>query len=487
MSCGGQPGPRVVIARTDGVGSVPPEMSAATTVTRSQRRVLLIAAAVFGLCLILRPQATLIAAIAGATVLYLAIFVQRIRIFARALGQPDIVSVSDDDARAIPASRLPIYTVLVPAYREPEVIERLLTSLAALEYPRHRLDIKLLLEQDDPDTYAAAIAARPGPHVEIIRVPPTGPRTKPKACVVGLARAKGRFVTIFDAEDRPEPLQLRRAVVAFDRRPDLACVQAKLSYHNAGQNLITRWFTAEYAMWFGQFLPGLAAQGAPVPLGGTSNHLRKAALDEVGGWDPYNVTEDADLGIRLHRQGFRTGVLDSITLEEANSDFVNWVKQRSRWYKGYLQTWLIHLRDPRRLWRELGPRGFVGFNLFVGGTPLVALINPIFWVMTGIWFLAKPEFVQALFPAWLYYTSLLCLVAGNFLFVYGAMVSVRATGRPDLVLASMLVPIYWLMMSVAAIKALVQLVSAPSFWEKTTHGLDVERRPAETATLKETA
>ena len=126
----------------------------------------------------------------------------------------------------------------------------------------------------------------------------------------------------------------------------------------------------------------------------------------MGGWDPYNVTEDADLGIRLHRAGYRTVVLDSTTLEEANSDFVNWAKQRSRWYKGYLQTWLVHCAQPRRLWRDLGPRAFVGFNLFVGGTPLLALMNPVFWALTGLWFLAKPEFVAALFPAWLYYLSL---------------------------------------------------------------------------------
>jgi cellulose synthase/poly-beta-1,6-N-acetylglucosamine synthase-like glycosyltransferase len=280
-------------------------------------------------------------------------------------------------------------------------------------------------------------------------------------------------VTVYDAEDRPDPLQLRRAVAAFRRLPpDVACLQAKLSYHNAEQNLITRWFTAEYALWFGQFLPGLVKLGAPVPLGGTSNHFRRDTLVRVGGWDPFNVTEDADLGIRLHRLGFRTRVLESITLEEANSDFVNWGKQRSRWYKGYLQTWLVHMRHPRRLWQRLGLRGFVGFNLFVGGTPFLALLNPVFWVLTAMWFLAKPPIILELFPPWLYYTSMLSLVVGNFTFLYTAMVGARLTGRPSLVLASLLSPIYWVMMSIAAIKAAVQLFSAPTFWEKTEHGLD---------------
>jgi cellulose synthase/poly-beta-1,6-N-acetylglucosamine synthase-like glycosyltransferase len=388
-----------------------------------------------------------------------------------------MITISDAEARAIPPAKLPIYTILIPAYREPEVIGHLLEAVHALDYPIHKLDVKLLVEQDDPETLAAALAARPGPHIEIVRIPPLGPRTKPKALVVGLARARGQYVTVFDAEDQPEPLQLRRAIVAFRRNPDIACLQAKLSYRNAAQNLITRWFTAEYAMWFEQFLPGLSRLGVPLPLGGTSNHFRRRALREAGSWDPFNVTEDADLGIRMSRTGKRVAVLNSTTYEEANSDFVNWAKQRSRWYKGYLQTWLIHMRQPRRLWRELGPRGFVGFNLFVGGTPFVAILNPIFWSLTALWFLARPDFIEALFPAWLYYAGLACLIGGNFVFVYGAMISARSTRRPDIVLAAALSPVYWVMMSIAAVKAGIQLVSAPSFWEKTTHGLDV-RIPA---------
>ncbi len=435
------------------------------------------AACIFGLCLVLAPLATLTVAIALATALYLAALVYRLLMFRGSLDAPETVVVNDAEARAIPARQLPTYTILVPAYREPEVIADLLAGLSQLQYPAHRLDIKLLLEADDPETLAAVARAHPSPNVEVLRILPSQPRTKPKACNVGLGRARGRFVTIYDAEDRPDPLQLRRAVAAFRRLPsEVACLQAKLSYHNAEQNLLTRWFTAEYALWFGQFLPGLIKLGAPVPLGGTSNHFRRETLVRVGGWDPFNVTEDADLGVRLHRLGFRTGVLESITLEEANSDFVNWTKQRSRWYKGYLQTWLVHMRHPLMLRRQLGLKGFVGFNLFVGGTPFLALLNPVFWALTAIWFLAKPPIILALFPTWLYYASLLSFTLGNFTFLYTAVVGARAAGRPSLALAALLSPAYWVMMSIAAIKACIQLLVAPSFWEKTTHGLDrVER------------
>jgi cellulose synthase/poly-beta-1,6-N-acetylglucosamine synthase-like glycosyltransferase len=468
-----RPRPRAVAHR---LAPLDDELSARRTLAWPQIVVLRSVIAAFFLALVINVGATMTLVIAFAICLYLGSLVFRLRTFARALADPQMIKVSDEDARAIWDRSLPMYTVLVPAYREPEVIGAIITQLDRLEYPRDRLDIKLLLEADDQETLDAARAAVTGRHYEIIEIPYAEPRTKPKALNVGLRRARGRpghgLVTIYDVEDRPDPLQLRRAVVAFRRDPSIACLQAKLAYYNADQNIITRWFTIEYAMWFNQLLPGLVSQGAPIPLGGTSNHFQRAVLESIGGWDAFNVTEDADLGIRLHRAGYRSRVLDSVTEEEANSDFVNWVKQRSRWYKGYLQTWLVHMRHPAQLWRELGPWGFVSFSLFVAGTPLLTLLNPIFWSMTVFWFLAHPAWVEALFPAWIYYASLICLVFGNLAFVYTGIVSARATGRPSLVLAATVSAGYWMMMSIAAIKAFMQLVNAPTFWEKTFHGLD---------------
>ena len=453
---------------------VAPGLSAVDTVTLGQRLGLIAIIVALVAALLLRPLAALTGLVGIATAMYVTAFLYRMWLFKVSLEDAQVVDVSDEEARAFPDDLLPIYTILIPAYREPEVIGHLIESVAALEYPRDRLDVKLLLEEDDLETYEAALAANPGPEFDIIRVPPSEPRTKPKACNVGLGRARGQLVTIFDAEDRPEPLQLRRAVIAFGRvGRDVGCIQAKLSYHNADQNLITRWFTAEYAMWFGQLLPALVRQHAPLPLSGTSNHFFRQTLIDVGGWDPWNVTEDADLGIRLARLGFRTEVLESVTLEEANSDFINWVKQRSRWYKGYLVTWLVHMRHPRRLVRDLGPMGAVSFTLFVLGTPMLAMLNPIFWALTAVWFLARPDIVAALFPAWIYYLGMFCLL-GNFAFLYMSMVSARSLGRPTLVIAAILSPVYWIMMSIAAIKAGIQLVAQPSFWEKTTHGLTVQ-------------
>jgi cellulose synthase/poly-beta-1,6-N-acetylglucosamine synthase-like glycosyltransferase len=450
-----------------------PEMSAYETVTSRQRWILFACGVGLVAGLLLNALVTIVAVNLLVTAVYVAALIYKFQLVRVALSRPALVTVNDEEALSLSTADLPTYTVLVAAYREAGVIARTIKAIDALDYPRHRLEVLLLFEEDDAATIAAAEAARPPAYMRIITVPRAHPLTKPKACNYGLRFAHGDFVTIYDAEDRPEPLQLRRAVAAFRRLHwSVACLQAKLSYHNPQQNLITQLFTAEYLTWFSLLLPALAASGGPVPLGGTSMHVDRGALEAVGGWDPCNVTEDADLGIRLQRMGYRTAVLDSTTFEEANSDFVNWVKQRSRWYKGYIQTWLVHMRHPLQLRRQLGTQAFVAFNLTVGATPLIAVLNPIFWALTILWFGTKANFVQPIFPPSVYYAGLFCMVFGNFMVIYLNIIVIRATNRPELLGAVLLSPLYWLMMSVAAIKAFIQLLVAPSFWEKTTHGLD---------------
>jgi cellulose synthase/poly-beta-1,6-N-acetylglucosamine synthase-like glycosyltransferase len=425
-----------------------------------------------------------IAVTGASSALYVASLAFRLKLFRLSASDAGKgIVVTEEDAFSIADDDLPSYTVLVPAYKEPEVVAKLIDSVGGLEYPQQKLQIVLLLEEDDAATVTAARASPGVERFEVVLVPTANPRTKPKALNFGLQFARGEFVTIFDAEDRPEPLQLRRAVVAMGRAPaGTACLQATLAYYNPTQNLLTRWFTAEYVMWFKQLLPGLSYLDAPVPLGGTSNHFKRAVLEEVGGWDPFNVTEDADLGVRLHRLGYRTGVLASETLEEANSDFVNWVKQRSRWYKGYIQTWLVHMRRPVQLRRELGWDGFARFNSFVAGTPLLAFTNPAFWALTALWFIGHPGFIKAIYPGPVFYPAILCWLLGNFACVYVLILAAAHENRRELFVPALLSPLYWVMMAIAASKAVVQLAFTPSYWEKTAHGLDergtVEERRA---------
>jgi cellulose synthase/poly-beta-1,6-N-acetylglucosamine synthase-like glycosyltransferase len=367
---------------------------------------------------------------------------------------------------------LPSYTVMVPLYKEAAVVNGLLASLEQLDYPRHRLQILLLCEGDDDPTLQALYEANPGRPFEIVVIEPSQPRTKPKVCNLGLARATGQYLVIYDAEDRPQSDQLKKAVVAFRKlRRRVVCLQARLQHRNPNTNLLTRFFASEYGTFYDMLLPSLARRALPVPLGGTSNHFRTAALRELGGWDSYNVTEDLDLGMCIARHGWRVEILDSITWEEANSRVGNWVRQRSRWLKGYMQTYLVHMRSPLRLWREMGAVNFLAFQLLVGGTPLMTLLNPLLWALTLTYGLTGSRLIEGLFPAPVFYVGITSMVVGNFAFIYYLVTGSLVVGQHRNAKWMLLAPLYWLLMSGAAWKAAAQLVVRPHYWEKTAHGL----------------
>jgi cellulose synthase/poly-beta-1,6-N-acetylglucosamine synthase-like glycosyltransferase len=283
---------------------------------------------------------------------------------------------------------------------------------------------------------------------------------------------RGEFVTIYDAEDIPEPLQLRRAVAAYRRLPEtVGCLQCRLGYFNEEQNLLTRWFALEYDQWFGYVLPAVESANCVVPLGGTSNHMRIKVWRDIGGWDEFNVTEDADLGVRLARHGYRTVVLDSVTLEEANSDVINWMRQRSRWYKGYLQTMIVHLRQPLRLRREIGTVAALRLVNMLGAVPFTNAFNLVFWMVMLAWIAGRPHVVGVFFAPIPYYLCLVLFLLVTSGSVYAGLIVAQALGKPHLWWAAMLAPLYWALQSAAAVKALYQLLFRPFFWEKTVHGL----------------
>jgi glycosyltransferase XagB len=377
--------------------------------------------------------------------------------------------------QTFPDSELPRYTVLVPLYREAAVVPGLVRRLSALDYPADKLEILLLVEADDGETRTALAAQGLGPAFKTVVVPDTLPKTKPKACNVGLARATGELCVIFDAEDRPDTDQLRKAALAFRVLPDrVVCVQAELQYWNPWTNWLTRCFSAEYATNFSLTLHGMDRHRLAIPLGGTSNHFRIDALRDLGGWDPYNVTEDADLGIRIARRGWDVRMFVSVTEEEANSRLGNWIRQRSRWIKGYMQTWLVHSREPVQLWRELGTRKTLAIHLTLGFSTVTTLINPLMWALTLSYFVFGPQWMEPLFPPVVLYGGMFAMIAGNALMCYALMLGCLKRGLYAAVRAMLTVPLYWGLMSVAAYKALGQLLqpSKRHFWELTEHGLD---------------
>jgi len=376
------------------------------------------------------------------------------------------------EVRSLRDDELPVYTVLVPMYKEPEVLPIITSALKKLNYPRSKLDIKLLLEEGDTETIEAAKSLRLESIFEIVRIPPSQPQTKPKACNYGLHFAQGEIVTIFDAEDKPEPDQLKKAVLAFRKAPPtVACVQARLNYYNRDENWLTRMFTLEYSTWFDLLLPGLEALKIPLPLGGTSNHFRTDLLRRLRAWDPYNVTEDADLGVRLTQEGLTCQVVNATTFEEANTQVGNWLRQRSRWIKGYLQTYLVHMRRPAHLYRTLGHVGFWGFQFFVGGTIFCVLLNPLLWLLFAGWAVGIVGGLDVYYPPWVVSFSLFNLLFGNASMIYFFMLGAYKRGYYSLLHYAFTAPAYWALMSVAAYMGLWQLIRNPHYWEKTQHGL----------------
>lgn len=477
--------------------------------------------------------------------------------------------VSEDDLRSVDERTLPTYTILIPLYKEAKMLPNIIRNIGRMDYPKDKLDVKILIEERDRETLEEAkrlgllgeegqtkivlpftsakrlggIAfARPAPSAKVVDgnaavlgevvdfissdwlpepiliardgsgrqieipygfvrslgdvvllregadrllelnrellrifdliiVPEADITTKPRACNYGLLRAIGEYCVIFDAEDDPEPDQLKKAAIIFQRTgADLVCLQSHLNFYNPRENLLTRFFSLEYSFWFDHYLEGLDRVGAPIPLGGTSNHFRTKKLKELGGWDPYNMTEDADLGVRIARRGLRTAMLNSYTFEEANSKLWNWIRQRSRWNKGYIQTYLVHMRHPRLLIRELGWKRFLLFQLTFGGNIFLPLVNPILWTVTILEFLS-PGIFKFLFFYPIVYICMFNLFVGNLVYILlhlGPVIIRRNYTSIPLALA---IPIYWVLISVGAWRGTIQLITRPFYWEKTDHGL----------------
>jgi cellulose synthase/poly-beta-1,6-N-acetylglucosamine synthase-like glycosyltransferase len=459
-------------AATTALLSQSPEDCASRVVTPAQRNVLIGLVVVIAASLVAFPIPTLITLVSLASVFYTLASLYKFKLVYSSLGHEGEIDITDEEIAALDERALPVYTILVPLYKEAAVIPKLVGGVSQLNYPKTKLDVRLLCEENDDETIDAIRELNLPPHFRLVVLPDSQPKTKPKACNFGLLQAEGEYVVIYDAEDQPDPDQLKRVVIAFRRADEsVTCVQCKLNYFNQEQNTLTRWFAAEYSFWFDLLLPGLDAAGVPIPLGGTSNHFITERLVELAAWDPFNVTEDADLGIRLHKAGYETVIVDSTTLEEANSQVENWINQRSRWIKGYIQTWLVHMRHPIRLCGAIGFKSWMSFQLIIGGT-FIFLLNPIFWLLTTVFLATQANLIREVFPGVVFYLAAAQLFIGNFAFVYLNVAGALERRLFSLVKYALLSPAYWGLMSVAAWKGFLQLFTNPFYWEKTQHGLD---------------
>ncbi len=469
-----------------------PDQSAYKVLVPWQKRLIMLTATVFFIFSIISYPVSLTLFFTIINVSYFVINPFRWYIASKGLrNRHRTTFVSDSDVEKLKDESLPTYTILVPLYKESKVLSQIMENIYKIDYPKDKLDVKILFEENDEETLIEArrLGLFGNPQARLahvapklyrnylkifdpIIVPEEQIKTKPRACNYGLIRAKGEYVTIYDAEDEPEPDQLKKAVISFERiGQSCVCLQSRLKFYNSGENLLTKWFSLEYLYWFDYYLEGLDAIDAPVPLGGTSNHFKTKQLQRLGSWDPYNVTEDADLGIRIFRSGLKTGMLNSYTYEEANKKVWNWIRQRSRWQKGYMQTFLVHMRHPRKMIQNVGWKKFVLFQLTFGGNIFLPLVNPLLWTIT-ILTLLYPGIFSFLSPvSWIAFISTFNLIAGNLIHISLYLRTVIVEKRFSLIPAVLSMPFYWILGSIGAWKGMIQLVTKPHYWEKTIHGI----------------
>lgn len=450
-----------------------PEFSAKTVFTKKQKTFFLALVGLVSLCIILKGLTWVsVALVIFVFSIYFFSYLCKTLLFSAAIKSETVDETLSNTVEALVDKELPIYSIIIPLYQEAGVIEQLLRSLSHLDYPKEKLDIKLILETDDHSTFNAIVEAKPSALYEIIKVPKSivkSPKTKPRACNYALPYCRGELLVIFDAEDVPDPNQLKAAVAQFQRSSnETICLQSRLTFFNFNENFITRMFTLEYAVWFDFFLPGLHKFKAPIPLGGTSNHFKLDELKKIGGWDAYNVTEDADLGLRIFQTGLHVEMLNSRTLEEAPTTISAWIKQRSRWIKGHTITYFIHMRSPIKLLKKMGLVNFLIFQMFFGVTQATFLISPILIIVSLTNFLglgANIFWMNSLTDA----SGFLLLFASatHIIFALGGTVRQK---KWSLIIFTILQPVYWLLHSVAAIRAFYQIFFDPHRWEKTTHG-----------------
>jgi cellulose synthase/poly-beta-1,6-N-acetylglucosamine synthase-like glycosyltransferase len=477
--------------RRDGSGDKPRRVRPGTDASRlfSPGQLVLVSLVLItlGICIYRNPRSTAVAVVAACTAFYIVTAGLKLIITVAGTRYKPLAQA------AVPEDQLPRYAVLLPVHKEANMLGHLVSRVQRLSYPRQQLRILLLIEHDDTETLEAATrlgipfddGTDSAAHLRVLVIPPGGPKTKPNAMNEAMRVVFGaecEFLTIYDAEDRPDSDQLQKAVATFRANGSkLACLQAELAFCNDDTNWISAMYWIGYKIHFTRFLPGLARLGLPVPLGGTSNHFRVSALREASlkpsghVWDSHNLTEDADLGARLASFGYQVDLLPSTTMEEAPVGLRVIDKQQRRWKAGYLQTGLVHIRRPLRSMRRMGVLRWACFNLLVLGVPISFMLNPVFITITLVYFATKSVLIQDLFPTGLYYPALAVLLIGNLAVVWEYLDTCLdeadgARGRYGLVPYMFSMYLMWLWMSRSTYIAVFELLIGKRTWHKTPHG-----------------
>lgn len=366
---------------------------------------------------------------------------------------------------------LPVISVILPVYKEKEVLPQLCKRMAEMQYPPDKLDLIFIFEQGDDETIDAFVRMEKPAHFKGLVSPDVKPKTKPKALNVALRETKGEFLVIFDAETLPEKDQFMKAMAAFKYSPQLDYVHCRIDVYNASVNWLTKMYTAEFAFFYNFFLPGLATVKSPTPISGHSVYFRREQLIKVGGWDAYNLAEDCDVGIRMFRNGYKNAtVLDSASWEQSTTKLGDWIKQRTRWMQGFVQTSMVNLRFPALLWKDLGSfRNVLMFVFHVPGGVFLNGLNLIQWMMLIFWVVTNDPIIQTIFTDVLLYLSVLSFFLANLMFTYFNLLGLYYRKYYAFVGLAMLSPLYWVLLSYATLRAIVRFFRQESTWDKTNH------------------
>ncbi len=366
---------------------------------------------------------------------------------------------------------LPVISVVLPVYKEKEIIPQLCQRMMDMDYPPENLDLIFVFESGDDETIEAFQQYPKPAHFKGLVSPDVKPKTKPKALNVALRETKGDLLVIFDAETLPETDQFMKVVAAFRGDPTLDYIHCRIDVYNPNRNWITKMYTAEFSFFYNFFLPGLATVHSPTPISGHSVYFRREQLVKVGGWDAYNLAEDCDIGIRMFRNGYkRATVLDSYSWEQSTTNIFSWMKQRTRWMQGFVQTSMVNLRFPALLWKDLGGlRNMVLFLFHVPGGVFLNGLNLAQWGMLVFWYATSDPIIQSIFTDVLLYLSVVSFILGNIIFTYFNLIGLFYRKYYSFVGQALFSPVYWIMLSFATVRAIIRFFLQESTWDKTTH------------------
>ena len=274
-----------------------------------------------------------------------------------------------------PADGLPLTTLMLPLGGGPGASVRAAATLASLDHPGARLEVLLLCPaQDLAGVRAARELIRRRPH-RLVVVPADVPPTRGALLDYGTLMARGELLAVLDPGDVPAPTLLRTAgeTLAAGGRRTIAAQAALVP--PPGRGIAAAWVAAECAAWHDLLAPGLARLGLPLPLASSAVVLRRAAIEEIGAWDPACPAEGVDLGLRLHKSGYRATTVDTAVGVSGVTAPRAWLRSHARWWRGALAAWLVPARHPLRAARRTGLVGAAAATLL----GLAAIVAPLAW------------------------------------------------------------------------------------------------------------